>query len=187
MTDAARLKKQVPEKAECAAMPQSEEATFNSDGAADMYAKMANLSGLLEIFVTGSQHFRADGLFTPHEQEVVLSAISRYDALTYMMATHGMLGEKTSRVPTGAPSTTQLGAALPDKQLEDLRTFTQILIAQRGIPTKAQLRSFFAAGYGERQVLGIILAIVVMTLSNYTNRLFNTQLYAPFESDDSSG
>lgn len=31
-----------------------------------------------------------------------------------------------------------------------------------------------AAGYGERQILEIVLAIAVKTLSNYANHLFHT-------------
>jgi alkylhydroperoxidase family enzyme len=42
--------------------------------------------------------------------------------------------------------------------------------------------AFLAAGYSERQILEIVLAIAVKTLSNYANHLFHTPVDAMFES-----
>ncbi|MCS7704844.1 hypothetical protein N0018_34145, partial [Pseudomonas aeruginosa] len=46
--------------------------------------------------------------------------------------------------------------------------------------SRPEIRGYFrpslAAGYGERQVLEIVLALAVKTLSNYANHLFHTPL-----------
>jgi alkylhydroperoxidase family enzyme len=38
------------------------------------------------------------------------------------------------------------------------------------------LQAFLAAGFSERQVLEIILAIAVKTISNYSNHVFHTEV-----------
>lgn len=43
-------------------------------------------------------------------------------------------------------------------------------------PVHIRLQKFVDAGYLERQVLDIVLALAVKTLSNYSNHLFGTQL-----------
>lgn len=52
----------------------------------------------------------------------------------------------------------------------------------RGLSTHRDVDGFLSAGYSERQVLEIILAIAVKTLSNYSNPLFHTPVDAMFAS-----
>jgi len=53
--------------------------------------------------------------------------------------------------------------------------------ASRGLPDRKQTDAFLSAGYGERQILEIVLAMAVKTLSNYANHLFHTPLDPAFE------
>ena len=71
---------------------------------------------------------------------------------------------------------------IPDSKLAALSAFTDTLLATRGLPLKADVEAFLAAGYEERHVLEIILAIAVKTLSNYSNHLFHTPLDQMFAS-----
>lgn len=48
------------------------------------------------------------------------------------------------------------------------------MVAKRGLPDRSEVDAFLAAGYSERQILEIVLAIAVKTLSNYANHLFHT-------------
>jgi alkylhydroperoxidase family enzyme len=54
------------------------------------------------------------------------------------------------------------------------------MVQTRGRPSEQDVADFLAAGYSEPQVLEIILAIAVKTLSNYTNHLFGTPVDAAF-------
>jgi alkylhydroperoxidase family enzyme len=45
---------------------------------------------------------------------------------------------------------------------------------------REDVKPFLDAGYTERQVLELVLAAAVKTISNYTNHLFDTPLDAPF-------
>jgi len=71
---------------------------------------------------------------------------------------------------------------LPDAKLEALRTFTKQVIAKRGKLEKADLEAFFNAGYGQQQVLEVILGLAQKTISNYTNHIAETPLDEPFQS-----
>lgn len=49
-----------------------------------------------------------------------------------------------------------------------------------GRPARAEVEAFLTAGYTELQVLYLILALAVKTLSNYSNHLFHTPLDTVF-------
>ena len=70
---------------------------------------------------------------------------------------------------------------LPDTKLEALRTFTKQMIAKRGNLEKADLEAFFNAGYGQQQVLEVILGLAQKTISNYVNHIAETPLDEPFQ------
>jgi hypothetical protein len=50
----------------------------------------------------------------------------------------------------------------------------------RGMPTNANVKDFLAAGYTERHILEIVLAISVKVISNYSNHLFHTPVDVSF-------
>ncbi len=52
------------------------------------------------------------------------------------------------------------------------------MLDSRGNPSEAQLEAFYAAGYGERQVLDIILGLAQKVMSNYTNHVADTPVDA---------
>lgn len=142
----------------------------------NMYAGMANSPGLLQTYMDGYDRFRKDSGFTPAEQEVVFLTISRGNGCDYCMAAHSMIADQMSKVPPPVTEAIRKGQAIPDSKLAALSTFTDTLLATRGLPSKADVQAFLSAGYQERHVLEIILAIAVKTLSNYSNHLFHTPL-----------
>jgi uncharacterized peroxidase-related enzyme len=148
----------------------------------NMYANMANSPGVLETYLHGYDLFRQESGFTPPEQEVVFLTISHFNACTYCMAAHSMIAEKMSKVPPAVLAALRQGSPLPDPKLQALSTFTRIMVDSRGNPTPAQVKAFLAAGYDERKVLEIVLAIAVKTLSNYSNHVFHTKVDPAFSS-----
>ena len=70
---------------------------------------------------------------------------------------------------------------LPTEKLEVLKTTTQALLNQRGDLDDEQIARFKAMGYGNQQLLEIILGIAQKTISNYTNKLANTPLDDQFQ------
>lgn len=147
----------------------------------NMYAKMANAPEVLETYLFGYQRFREANGFTPVEQEVVLLTISRYHGCSYCMAAHSMIADKMSKIPADILQALRAGSDIPDTKLAALSDFTKIVVEQRGAPTPNQLSRFRYAGYTDRHVLEIILAVAVKTISNYCNHLFHTEVDPVFD------
>lgn len=142
----------------------------------NMYAAMANLPALLETYNHGYGKFRAEAGFTPVEQEVVFLAISRFNGCHYCVAAHSFVGDMMSKVPTEVTDAIREGRPVPDARLEALRAFAHAMTESRGNPTPEQAKAFLNAGYSEEHILGIVLAISVKVISNYSNHIFHTEL-----------
>lgn len=87
-----------------------------------------------------------------------------------------MLADKVSGVPAPVLAAIRARQPIPDARLDALHDFARELVKTAGKPSQAVADRFLAAGYGEATALHIILAAAVKTLSNYTNRLFQTEV-----------
>ncbi|MCF2949102.1 carboxymuconolactone decarboxylase family protein [Paraglaciecola aquimarina] len=70
---------------------------------------------------------------------------------------------------------------MPTPKLQALLDMTLIIVRNRGHVTDQELEAFYAAGYGEQQILEIILGLSQKVISNYTNHIGNTPVDKPFE------
>lgn len=142
----------------------------------NMYARMVNSPGLLEAYLTGYAAFRSDSGLTPAEQEVVFLVISQENGCEYCVSAHSFIADKKSGLDPAVTDAIREGAAIADPRLAALADFTRTMVVKRGLPAASEVERFLAAGYTERQILEIVLAIAVKTLSNYANHLFHTPL-----------
>lgn len=148
----------------------------------NMYSLMVNSPGLLETYLQGYAAFREASGFTPIEQEVVLLTISRENNCDYCMAAHSVIADSVSNVPADITEAIRNGSAISDQKLASLSEFTQVMVSTRGLPAKKAVELFLNAGYSERHILEIILAIAIKTMSNYSNHLFHTEVDKMFTS-----
>lgn len=152
----------------------------------NMYGYMANLPPVLATYLTSYDAFRTQSGFTPAEQETVFLTISRVNGCTYCTAAHSMIADKKSGVAADSLAALRAGADLPDAKLQAVASFTEAMVLSRGNPGRAAVDAFLASGYGEQQVLGVILAIACKTLSNYVNHMAGTPvdaIFAPYKVD----
>jgi AhpD family alkylhydroperoxidase len=148
----------------------------------NMYANMANSPGLLETYMDGYERFRKYSGFTATEQEVVFLTISRYNRCTYCMAAHSMIAEHMSGVSNPDLQALRSGTPLPTANLRVLSEFVTHMLETGGFPDQELTDRFTRAGYKEKQILEILLAMSVKLLSNYSNHLFETRLDDAFSS-----
>lgn len=148
----------------------------------NMYAAMAHSPSLFETYLQGYDRFRSGSGFTAPEQEVVFLTISSENSCAYCMAAHSFVSDKMTHVPDSALAALRDGTEIPDPKLRALSEFTHRLMRSQGRPSPEDVRAFLQAGYTERQILELILAIAVKTLSNYTNHLFETPVDPVFKS-----
>jgi uncharacterized peroxidase-related enzyme len=147
----------------------------------NMYTRMANSPGGFETYLYGYERFRKDSGFTPAEQEVVLLTISEENGCEYCVAAHSVIADTSSKVPREVTDAIRAGKAIPDAKLRALSVLTRAIVATRGRPLEKDVRTFLAAGYSERHILELVLAVAVKTISNYVNHLFETPVDDAFK------
>jgi uncharacterized peroxidase-related enzyme len=148
----------------------------------NMYARMVHSPGLLNTYLDGYAAFRQNSGFDAVEQEVVFLTISRVNGCAYCVSAHSALADMKSKVPQEVTDAIRDGKPIPDPRLAALHRFVEVMVRARGLPTRADVAAFHAADYTDRQILEIVLAIAVKTLSNYANHLFHTPVDAMFAS-----
>lgn len=146
----------------------------------NMYANMANAPGVLSTYLHGYEAFRKESGLTPAEQEVVFLSISQYNGCTYCTAAHSMLADKVSQVPAAVLEALRARQPVPDPRLAALAAMAVDMVAKHGQPAPEVVQRFFEAGFQERDLLYIVLAAAVKTLSNYSNQAFGTPVDAAF-------
>lgn len=146
----------------------------------NMYVNMVNSSGVLDTYLDGYARFRSDSTFTPVEQEVVFLVISAANGCGSCTAAHSMIADKMSKVPADVLAALRARKPISDAWLAALAKFTQTMFDTHGRPSLADLDGFRAAGFSDRHALEILLALVVKTLSNYSNHLLHTEVDGMF-------
>jgi uncharacterized peroxidase-related enzyme len=112
---------------------------------------------------------------SPAEQQLVLASVSLANSCEYCVAAHSA-GLRQAGLPLAELAALRDGRALADPKLEALRAFTIALVEERGWVPPEALDGFRAAGYGNRQILEVILAVGMKTISNYVNHIAETPL-----------
>ena len=140
------------------------------------YGAMVNVPALFESYVKTYALMRSECGFTSVEQEVVFLVISRENDCAYCMAAHSYIADDISGVPSDVTNALREDRPIPNPRLQVLADFSRTMMRSRGRPSEAESQAFLTAGYEEKHILGIILAIGCKSFSNYTNRLFDTPL-----------
>jgi len=148
----------------------------------NLHKNMVNQPSLLDTYLHGYKLFKQLSPFTPQEQEVIMIILSRENGCEYCVAAHSTAAHKVSKVPNQITEAIRSYGQIHDKRYKALINFTLTMFHKRGKITREDTDSFFSAGYDDMHILGIILAIAIKTMSNYTNHIFGTELDIPFQS-----
>ncbi len=142
----------------------------------NMYANMVNAPAVLSTYLHGYGLFRSESGFSPAEQEIVFLAVSKVNGCKYCTAAHSMIADKMSGVPADVLKAIRGGEPIPDARLAALYALAVEMVESQGRPQAATVKAFLDAGFEEKHLLYIVLAISVKTLSNYSNHAFATEV-----------
>lgn len=151
------------------------------------YGFVPNLIGAMSASPQAADAYMAIGdalrqtAFTTEELHVVWFTINTIHECTYCMAAHSGIA-KADKIAADVVETARAGGDYADPKLQALKVFTTKMVLQRGWVDPSDMDAFLAAGYTERTVLDLILAISHKVLSNYTNHVVSTPVDAPFQS-----
>ncbi|WP_299320848.1 carboxymuconolactone decarboxylase family protein [uncultured Maribacter sp.] len=144
-----------------------------------LHGVLAASPKILEAYQTLHKLF-TETSFNNDELTVVWQAINVEHACHYCVPAHtGIAG--MMKVDDTITEALRNETPLADAKLEALRTMTLTIVRNRGNVTQDDLDAFYAAGYGEQQVLEIILGLSQKVISNYTNHIAHTPVDAPFQ------
>lgn len=144
-----------------------------------LHGVLAGSPGLLNAYQTLHELFVASS-FNENELTVVWQTINVEHACHYCVPAHTGIAHMM-KVDNDIIESLRNETPLADGKLEALRTFTLSMVRNRGNVSEEELNAFYAAGYGEQQVLDIILGLSQKVISNYTNHIANTPVDAAFQ------
>jgi alkylhydroperoxidase family enzyme len=144
-----------------------------------LHGVLAGAPGILEAYQTIHKLF-VDSSFIKEELTVVWQTINVEHACHYCVPAHTGIA-KMMKVDDSITEALRNETPLEDSKLEALRAMTLSIVRNRGHVSQEDLNAFYAAGYGERQVLEIVLGLSQKTISNYTNHIANTEVDAGFK------
>jgi alkylhydroperoxidase family enzyme len=144
-----------------------------------LHGVLAGAPGILEAYQSLHQLF-VDSSFDEEELTVVWQTINVEHECHYCVPAHTAIAGMM-KVDSSLSDALRNRTAMPTVKLQVLHEMTLKIVRNRGHVEQEDLDTFFAAGYGERQVLEIILGVSQKVISNYSNHIANTPVDAPFQ------
>ncbi|WP_262337382.1 carboxymuconolactone decarboxylase family protein [Legionella genomosp. 1] len=151
----------------------------------NLFKVMANAPELLQAYLDTYRLFSQNSGFSSAEQQIIFLVISYENGCGYCLAAHGTVASMVAKIPYEVTDAINSDAEIPVSKYQVLANFIREMIWSRGRPSEDKVKEFLAEGYTEKQILDIILAISLKTMSNYTNHVFNTPIDAVFKAQQS--
>lgn len=145
----------------------------------NLHGVLASAPGLLSAYQTLHELF-VNTSFDAEELTVVWQGINVEHGCTYCVPAHTGIAH-SMKVDAALIDALRNEQPMPTAKLQALLDMTLIIVRNRGHVSNEELAAFYAAGYGEQQVLEIILGLSQKVISNYTNHIANTPVDAPFQ------
>ncbi|KVX02125.1 carboxymuconolactone decarboxylase family protein [Shewanella frigidimarina] len=149
------------------------------EGAKKQMGMVPNLFGVLAESPSTLQAYQQlhqaflDTSFNPEELTVVWQTINVEHECGYCVPAHTGIAH-SMKVDPALTEALRNKAAMPTAKLQALQDATLSIVRNRGNISQAELAAFYAAGYGQQQVLEIILGLSQKVISNYTNHVAKT-------------
>ena len=144
-----------------------------------LHGVLAESPELFEAYQTLHKLFTQTS-FNKEELTVVWQTINVENECHYCVPAHTGIATMM-KVDSSISDALRKRTVMPNEKLQVLHDFTLKVVRNRGHVTQEDLNTFYEAGYGERQVLEVILGLSQKVISNYTNHIANTPVDAPFQ------
>lgn len=156
------------------------EKSFKANGRIPgLHGVMASAPGLLEGYQKLHELF-INSSFDKEELTVVWQTINVEHGCHYCVPAHTGIAHMM-KVDPELIEELRNGEPMPTEKLQALHDTTLAMVRNRGNLTEEEINAFYAAGYGERQLLEIVLGLAQKVMSNYVNRIAETPVDAVFE------
>lgn len=144
-----------------------------------LYSVMAESPEILNAYKELHQQF-TNSSFDAEELTVVWQTINVEHECHYCVPAHTAIAH-SMKVDPAITEALRNDEALPTEKLQALKNFTLSVVRGRGNVSKEEVEAFYSAGYGQKQVLEVILGLSQKVISNYVNHLAETPVDKAFE------
>ena len=145
----------------------------------NLHAVLAESPQLFEAYQTLHKLFTQSS-FDKDELTVVWQTINVEHECNYCVPAHTAIANMM-KVDPAITEALRNSTAMPTEKLQVLHETTLEIVRERGHLSEEQKEKFFAVGYGNRQLLEIVLGLSQKVISNYTNHLAKTSSDKAFE------
>jgi uncharacterized peroxidase-related enzyme len=118
------------------------------------------------------------GTLSKQEVEAIKLAVSEVVGCDYCVAAHTLVGKMTGLAPETMKQV-RAGEPTGDAKRDALVHYVRVLVTTRGTVAENEVNAIRAAGYTERQIIEIALAVASITFTNLVNRVNDTTLDFP--------
>ncbi|OEF30212.1 carboxymuconolactone decarboxylase family protein [Vibrio rumoiensis] len=145
----------------------------------NLHGVLAEAPGLLEGYQVLHELFSKSS-FNAEELTVVWQTINVEHECHYCVPAHTGIA-LAMKVDADLNTALRNKEPMPTEKLQVLHDTTLSMVRKRGQLSEEEITSFFNAGYGQRQLLEIVLGLSQKVISNYTNHLSETPVDSVFE------
>ena len=121
--------------------------------------------------------------FTPQQRNLALLAASLENKCGYCIAAHSTVAKALQKVPAETVAAIRAGEPTGDKKTDALITLVRELVSKRGYADGATIDGFLAVGFTKTQVMELLMAVALKTISNYLDHINPAPLDAAFASE----
>lgn len=111
-------------------------------------------------------------------QERIAIAVAEVNGCGYCLSAHTYLGRNVAKLDDAEITANRNGAS-NDPKAEAAVRFAAEIVRARGHVSDAQLAAVNAAGYGDAEIVEIVLAVALNTFTNYLNEVAGTEIDFP--------
>lgn len=144
-----------------------------------LFAVMAESPEILKAYQELHQLFMATS-FDAEELTVVWQTINVVHECHYCVPAHTGIAH-SMKVDPALTEALRNQEPMPTAKLQALHEFTLAMVRERGAVSKDTMAAFFKAGYGQQQVLEVILGLSQKVISNYVNHVADTPVDSMFQ------
>lgn len=110
--------------------------------------------------------------------ERIALAVAELNGCSYCLSAHNYLGSNLAKLDADEIEANRRGTSSDPKAAAALRLATQI-VNTRGHVTDADIAAAKSAGYGDAEIMEIVLHVALNTLTNYVNSVAKTDVDFP--------
>lgn len=143
----------------------------------NIFKGMANSPAGLKAYL-GLADAQAAGSLNKAQQEAVALAISQPNRCDYCLGAHTMIG-KQAGLSEDQTLALRKGDPTGDDKLDAVAALARSIHEHKGFVPTADLDAFRAAGFGDQQIVEVLVAYIHITYTNFFNHLNESVLDIP--------